>query len=531
MKTKYDVVLLGAGHSSTMLATILAGNNVNVLVLDKQEHPKFAIGESTIPRTSMMAKLMSVRYDIPELAQHAFFDAKASTTNGIKRNFGFVYHRAGQLQQPDEVLQALIPESYFGPESHLYRQDTDASMLFSAIRRGADVLQRAEIRAINTHSEGVELELVDGRQVRADYLVDGTGYQSLLAKKHELRVPADTLQTHSRTIFTHMIDVKPYESIEPERLRHDEMPRLWSQGTLHHIFDGGWLWVIPFDNHDKSLNRLCSVGLTFDTRAFPATGTDPEDEFNQFLAQHTDIASQFRDARRVREWTRTERLQFSSHKSIGERWCLMSHSAGFIDALFSRGLANTAMNINLLAERLIAAKRDGDYSTERFRSVEQLQQSLVSYNDRLVNCSFLSWKHYPLWDAWSRIWILGSFLDSLRLQSVYQAHERSGDKGVFERLDERRFAGSLCPGVEAFDHLFNACARCVEQAAAGECDADAAAQQILAMIEESNLAPPALALTAQPRRNDPVMGRQDMLTLASWIRRQAPDDIAAWYSH
>lgn len=531
MKEHYDVVLLGAGHSSTMLAAILASNNIDVLVIDKQEYPKFAVGESTIPRTSMMAKLMSIRYDVPELAQHAFFEHDSKTTNGIKRNFGFVYHRPGQPQQPDEVLQALVPESYFGAESHLYRQDTDANMLFAAVRRGADVIQRAEIRDIRTDSSGVEIELASGVQVHADYLVDGTGYQSLLAKKHDLRVPPDALKSHSRTIFTHMIDVKPYEHIEAERLRHHEMPRRWSQGTLHHIFHGGWLWVIPFDNHDNALSPLCSVGLTFDTRVFPADGTDPEEEFNRFIARHPDIEPQFSKARRVREWTRTGRLQFSSHQSIGERWCLMSHSAGFIDALFSRGLANTAMIINLLAERLIAAKQDGDYSTERFRPVEQLQQSLVSYNDRLVNCSFLSWKHYPLWDAWSRIWILGSFLDSLRLQSVYQAHERSGDKGVFARLDERRFAGSICPGVDAFDQLFNACARCVEQAADGELDADDAAQQILAMIEESNLAPPALALTAQPRRHDPVLGQQDMLTLASWIRQQAPDDIAAWYRH
>ena len=41
-------------------------------------------------------------------------------------------------------------------------------------------------------------------------------------------------------------------------------PTPLSQSTLHHMFEGGWLWIIPFNNHPYSTNTLCSVGLQFD---------------------------------------------------------------------------------------------------------------------------------------------------------------------------------------------------------------------------------------------------------------------------
>ena len=29
------------------------------------------------------------------------------------------------------------------------------------------------------------------------------------------------------------------------------LPFSVAEGTLHHVFEGGWLWVIPFNNHHR----------------------------------------------------------------------------------------------------------------------------------------------------------------------------------------------------------------------------------------------------------------------------------------
>ncbi|MEU8386022.1 tryptophan 7-halogenase, partial [Streptosporangium sp. NPDC048865] len=63
----YDVAILGSGMAGGMLGAVLARNGVKVLLLDAGTHPRFAVGESTIPYTSGMTRLISERYGVPEL--------------------------------------------------------------------------------------------------------------------------------------------------------------------------------------------------------------------------------------------------------------------------------------------------------------------------------------------------------------------------------------------------------------------------------------------------------------------------------
>ena len=335
---EWDVAILGSGMAGGILGLLLARHGAKVLILDKGRHPRFAVGESTVPHTSSMLRLTAARYDVPELAHIASLQGlrkHVGSSCGIKRHFGFVHHEEGREPRTGAANQTLIPELAHGPESHLFRQDVDAYLVHMAIRRGATVLQGRGMAGFEIGDRGVRLEDDRGTTHRARYLVDACGFASPLARELGLRSDPNPLRTHSRTLFTHMIDVPTYES---SLGADDGMPRRWSQGTLHHFFEGGWLWVIPFDNHGGSTNPLCSVGLTLDPRLYPRGSEGPEEEFAAFLERFPAVRRQLRDARPVRDWVATGRLQYTSSRSVGDRYCLMSHSAGFIDALFSRGL-------------------------------------------------------------------------------------------------------------------------------------------------------------------------------------------------
>jgi FADH2 O2-dependent halogenase len=134
---------------------------------------------------------------------------------------------------------------------------------------------------------------------------------------------------------------------------------------LHHLFDGGWLWVIPFNNREGSTNQLCSVGLNLDPRRYPRTQSSPEEEFDRFIKRFPEIARQFAEARPVREWVATDRLQYSSHTSVGDRWCLMSHASGFVDPFYSRGLINSMEVIQAFSTRMLLTSRGRDSRTSR----------------------------------------------------------------------------------------------------------------------------------------------------------------------
>ena len=45
-KTQFDVIMIGSGLAGSILAIILAKHNLRVLTIDKNAHPKFAIGEA-----------------------------------------------------------------------------------------------------------------------------------------------------------------------------------------------------------------------------------------------------------------------------------------------------------------------------------------------------------------------------------------------------------------------------------------------------------------------------------------------------
>ena len=109
----HDVAIVGSGLAGSILAACLARNDADVVVIDADTHPKFTIGESTIPFTSMMMRVISERYGVPEIKQLATFEgaySKVTTQSGVKRNFGFLYHHEGERQNPNERTLFQIPK-------------------------------------------------------------------------------------------------------------------------------------------------------------------------------------------------------------------------------------------------------------------------------------------------------------------------------------------------------------------------------------------------------------------------------------
>ena len=209
--------------------------------------------------------------------------------------FGFVFQRPGQPYDPAECHQLGVARTNFR-ESHLYRQDINSYLLQTAIRYGCKVHQRTAIKELLFEPDGVTITTDRDVDFRVRCFVDGSGYVSFLARKLGVRDAEPQVETQTRTLFTHMIDVRPFdECLEPEAPR----PPLaaWHQGTLHHIFREGWMWVIPFNNHPDSTNPVVSVGLQLDPRQRPKPAGDPLDEFRSLIADYPGVQAQFADAK------------------------------------------------------------------------------------------------------------------------------------------------------------------------------------------------------------------------------------------
>src|SRR5262249_21639009 len=155
----------------------------------------------------------------------------------------------------------------------------------TAIAYGCLALQRFEAVGVDVRTSGVTVTGRDGTRLSGRYLVDASGFRSPLAERYGLRTGPEALRHHSRSLFSHMSDVRPTDDVV-EMAQEDRPPIPWVQGTMHHMFDRGWFWVIPFNNEPRSKNPLVSVGLTFDERRYPRDESlTPEEEFLAYADQ------------------------------------------------------------------------------------------------------------------------------------------------------------------------------------------------------------------------------------------------------
>ncbi len=487
-----DVVILGAGLAGAATAAILARNGARVVLIDAASHPRFAIGESMTPQLVEWLHILSEQFDVPEIKSLSSVDRSIRDIGpvfGTKAHFGFMLHRPGQEPDPREATQLALPK-IFSQNSHLFRQDSDSFMFHVAVRYGAEPRQNWRATSIDFDDDGVTIANAKGENIRAKYLIDASGYRSPVAEKFGLREDPPRFKHHSRGMFTHYIGVKPFDDVcgHSRKLRP---PTQWHRGTMHHLIDRGWFWIIPFDSHPRSKNPLCSVGLILDERTYPKPAElTAEQEFELFLDRYPAVKRQFAGARRVREWVSTDRMQYSSTRTVGDRWCLMSHAAGFIDPLFSRGLSNTFEVVDAVCSRLLQALKDGDYSATRFAYVEELQRGLMQYNDDIVNSSFIAFSHFRLWNAVFRVW--GAFISPgvMRLTRARLLYVRDHDERHFQELEQTSYPGLWWPESDKFKRLLEATAETCEKYEVGEMAADEAADRVFRLLREADIVNP-----------------------------------------
>ncbi|WNM35015.1 tryptophan 7-halogenase [Streptomyces sp. Li-HN-5-11] len=534
--TVYDVGVIGGGFAGPVLASVLARAGVRTLLLEERAQPRFAVGESMVPYASALVRLVARRYDVPELESLATLKAvrrDVSPRCGVLRNMGFVFHRAGLRQHPGEVYQVVNPSVVPDPP-HLFRQDVDAHLLGVAQRYGADVRTGSGARVDGVRVDpdsGARLRTRGGAEFSVRYVVDAGGRHAPLARELGLREEPAGLRHHSRCLFTHMTGVTPYDETPAGRASVGASP--WHEGTLHHVFDGGWLWVIPFGNQRRgSADAVCSVGLTLDPRRHPVTDRSPQEEFAAVLGLLPDVARQFADARALRPWTATGRLQYSARRIVGDRYCLAAHAAGFVDPLYSRGLAHSLQTVDSLAWRLIAAARDGDWSTERFRPVEDLQRGLLAAHDDLACASFAAFGDWDLFNAVVRVWTLGTVLGALAVENACGAYLRGGpdhalrDDAVLRAPEHGRRPGSPLPDNDHYNSLGPLARTLCAEVTAGTRTPGDAAGRIFAALGAADYVPPALGLADPADRffhNTPAR----IVRAARWVRTEAPEDTAA----
>jgi FADH2 O2-dependent halogenase len=481
-------------------------------------------------------RVLAARYGVPELKNLSNFRSireNVAATTGVKRSFSFVYHREGQFNHPQECTQFPTFAPPLGPDMHYFRQDVDAYLFSLAVSYGAVCRTETRITDVQFVQDGVRL-IAEGNgegagSFHAQYVVDAGGPGALIPRILDLREEPCPFETRSRAIFTHMMGVPLYEQMGPMYRTHG-MATPVAQGTLHHVFEGGWMWIIPFGNHPLSTNTLCSVGLVLDLAEFPERDLSPEDEFWSVAGRFPGIIRQLREATPVRKWVRTSRLQFSSKSVIGERYCLMPHASDFVDPLFSSGLTVTAMAVNVLAHRLIEATRQKDFATERFEYVDTWVKRVFSYYDQLVRCSYIAFRDFELWNAWHRVWMVATLYSGNPMLQALVRFEKHRDPAVFEQLERYPYRGLQAIDYPQYWTLFTSAVSEVNAVHDQLLSPAEASRNIYRLLAESGLCPePWQLLNPENRCPAGPATVASVLRLLLWGKHRAPEFVRQHY--
>lgn len=352
-----DVAILGSGFGGCLTALILDRIGLRPVVIDRAAHPRFAIGESSTPIADLILRQLATRYDLPRLrpltAYGPWQEQYPHLVAGLKRGFSYFYHTPGEPFRPDarhrnELLVAASAGDYES-DTHWLRADVDAFFAAEVRRAGLPLFERTEVAArlventwhLEGRSEGAPFACT------ATFVIDATGAGGVLPRMLRLDDGSAPFQTHSRALFAHFEGVRPWHEVLSENgARVDDHPFRCDDAALHHVFDGGWMWQLRFNN------GVVSAGFALDPRRHPLDpGVSPEAEWRAWLDRFPSLRAQFAGSRLVDppgRLIRTGRLQRRVLRAAGPNWALLPFTAGFVDPLHSTGIAHTIKGVEHL---------------------------------------------------------------------------------------------------------------------------------------------------------------------------------------
>jgi FADH2 O2-dependent halogenase len=154
---------------------------------------------------------------------------------------------------------------------------------------------------------------------------------------------------------------------------------------------------------------------------------------------------------------------------VGDRYCLLGHAVGFVDPLFSRGLVNTFESIARLAPTLLKSLQADRWQREDLLPLERYSLEVVRINDRLVANSYTAFRTFPLWNAWFRLWLSGSYIGVLRLRRILADYLADLDNEALDAaFDNATYPGHLSIESHRYERMFDAACSAMERFKRGE---------------------------------------------------------------
>ncbi len=410
-----DIAVVGAGFGGSLTALIAKRIGLRPVLLERGSHPRFAIGESSTPLADLALSALADRYDLPRLKPLTQYGswrrAYPEVMRGLKRGFSYFHHELGQpfvpsAEHANELLVAANPDDDRS-DTHWLRADVDHFFVREVQTAGIPYFDRTAIE-IEAQSPWRLVGRRDGEVIRIEvpFLVDASGDGQVVASALGIANHPNGIKTNSRAIYSHFVGVRRWRDLFVKAGgRTEDHPFDCDAAALHHIFDGGWMWLLRFDND------VVSAGFVLERDRYPLDeAVSPQTEWATWLRRFPSIAAQFEHAKAVLPLRRTGRLQRCATQIAGSDWAMLPHTAGFLDPLHSSGIALTLSGI----ERLVAILESEDDRADQLEVYQRGVQREVALMDQIIHGCYAAFDRFDLMATFSMYYFAGAIASEHR---------------------------------------------------------------------------------------------------------------------
>lgn len=370
MPSDWDVIIVGGGPAGSAAAAILAEQKHRVLVLEREQFPRYHVGESMIPFTYQPLDRLGL---IPRLRESAFqrkFSVQFVAPNGSASQPFYFFDRYDR----DTIAQTW----------QVVRSDFDQLLLDNARDKGATVLESTTVTELLTQHpasriedpesriEGVRARIRTGESVefRAPITLDCTGKESFAAVRRRWR---------QKDPYLNKVAVWTYYQGSKRESGLDE-----GQTTVAMIPGKGWFWHIPLHN-----DRV-SVGVVAEGKYLTRDGVkDPRAIFEREIQENRWIQEHLAEGCPEGEYWVTSEYSFHSQYCGSNGLLLVGDAYCFLDPVFSSGLLLALKSGVMAGDAVHEALQAGDLSPGRFsnyavalrQGIENMRKLVYAFYD------------------------------------------------------------------------------------------------------------------------------------------------------
>jgi flavine halogenase len=309
------VLVIGGGPGGSMAAILLAREGIEVTVLERDQFPRYHIGESLLTSAIPVLKFVGL-YE--RMEAHGF----------VRKHGGYFTLKEGSPPGHIDFRKVSVHQHSY----QVIRSEFDHLLLQYAAEMGARVFEQTAVTSVDFEGERpvrAHWQQPGGvtGQLELDYLVDASGLSGLLATKvlHNRRFQPAFANV---AVGSYWRGYTPY--VAP-----DGTPQ-GGHFFMEALHDGaGWAWAIPL--HDQTL----SVGVVVHSEEFQRMRTavgDLDAVYHDGLERAPHLREMLAAAEMVEPVQTWRDFSYLADSFSGPGYRLVGDAAAFIDPLFSTGV-------------------------------------------------------------------------------------------------------------------------------------------------------------------------------------------------